>query len=782
MDTPSLIGQSLARFDGADKVVGAAIYSADVLRPGCLWGGFVRSIYPHARIVSIKTDEAAALPGVRAIVTSADLPDRLIGHHTLKDKPPLARGVVRYVGERVVGVAAVDKDALEEAFRLITIDYEELPAIFDVDGALAPDAPVLHPGYSEYRSSFDREDAGDANFETVVNSSPDSVLPFMPGTVYGPRNMGPAVKNVQSIWRIDKGDVDAGFEEADLIFENTYTTPMIFQAYLEPGATVVEIGDSGAVDVWTSHQSRFRVQRDLAEFTGVPVEQISVNTTHVGGSFGGKMVFEDVVCAYYLARAAGTPVRVVSSYSEAMVDGAPRHAATVVERVGVKRDGTLWAWHGKVYYNGGAYTARTPLNSNMNGTLRIAGSYRTPNVRIESFVVYTNQVPGGYYRSPGEIQCLTAAENMADEIARTLDLDPLEFRLRNVVRDGDMLPSNQDLEDPRAVDVLRGLREHSGWGTSAPVPPSDAPELSVGRGVACGHRHIGAGETHMRLRLEPDGSFLLTTAVADTGTGAHTMHRQVVSEILGVDPALVKVRVSGTDGPFDEGIRASRGAHVEGNAAATTADEFIKLALSEAARYWEIPEDRIEWRAGRLFARESESELALSELAESRAGEPLEAEGRFRGPISNVYDFQAMVADVAVDRETGEVRVLHLYYTHDSTTIINPTLHDGQLYGAISQGLGHTLMEELVVDHGVIVDPQLADYKIPNIRDIPPLTLNHVPAAVGPGVFNAKGVSELGIGVVAPAIINAVCDAVGVRIRSLPLTSEKVHRALGSAE
>jgi putative selenate reductase molybdopterin-binding subunit len=456
-----------------------------------------------------------------------------------------------------------------------------------------------------------------------------------------------------------------------------------------------------------------------------------------------------------------------------LIDGAPRHASIVQLRAGVKNDGRLCAWDAKIYFNGGAYTGRTPLNGNMNGTLRLAGSYRTPNVRIESDVVYTNLVPGGYYRSPGGVQALFAVESLIDEIATSMGIDRLEFRLMNAVRPGDTLATDQALEDPRAVEVLEELRRLTDWKDSKPSEPG-ASNLAIGRGLACGHRHIGGGECHMRMRLEPDGTLLLMSGVADTGTGAHTMHRQIVAEILEVDPDLIRVRVTGTDGPYDEGVRASRGAHVEGQAAAATANNFMVASVHQAAEHWGVPEGRVQWRSGSLMNLETETLMNLADLAGSSSDGPVEAEGRYRGGIGDVYDFQGMVADVAVDTETGQVHVQQLYYTHDVTKIINPILHDGQLHGAIIQGIGHTLMEDVVTDEGTVVTQHLGDYKIPNVLDIPSLTMTHVEAAVGPGPFNIKGVSELGIGMVAPAIANAIFNATGVRVKSLPLLGERV--------
>jgi len=741
---PSVIGRGISRAEGMSKVTGACLYAADIIRPDCLWAGFLRSPLPHARIVRVDVSRARKLAGVKAVITGEDVSPRLEGC-ALKDKPVLAQGRVLYAGEKIAGVAAVDRDTVEEAIELIEVDYEELPAVWDPLEAIKPHAPILHPNYASYE---------------------------------GPKkNDHPDLRNVRSVERSTKGEVDRGLTESDVIFENTFRTHMVHQAFIEPRAGVVEIDRQGRVSIWHCHQAPFLVRRWVSAHTAIPEEMIVVEPVFTGGSFGGKLDYEDILCLYHLARVSGRPVKYVESYTEEFSDGQPRHPAVVVLRTGVKKDGRLWAWDGKIYYNGGAYGARTPRNG-LNGTFLLAGAYRTPHVRMEGYVVYTNQVPCGYFRAPGEVQTLFAVESHMDMMAEALGLDPVEFRLLNALREGDTLSTAEPLRDPRGEEVLERVAQVARWKKAHRGRSKNEGDLLFGRGLAFGHRHIGTGESSAQLFLGPDGSIRLATSVRDVGVGAYTMHRQVAAEILGVDPALVHIEVRGTDrGPYDEGVRGQRGMHVEGQAVARAAHSLAELMRQEAAAFWQVAVEQVRWEQGRVrlagFKKES---LSLKELARRLKDRVLCGFGHCKAGRPDVYIFQAVVADVAVSRETGAVKVRRLSYAVDATKIINPILYHGQIEGGVVQGLGFSLMEHLAVEDGRVTTLSFGDYKIPTIRDIPPLTTAIVKAQEGPGPFGAKSIAESGIGIVAPAIANAIYHATGVRITELPITPETVLR------
>jgi carbon-monoxide dehydrogenase large subunit len=732
--------------EGEGKVTGHCVYSADIVRPGTLWGGYVRSPYPHARILRIDASRAKNLNGVSTVVTADEVSSRLVGLQ-LKDKPVYARDRVRYIGEKVVGVAAVNKEVLEEALGLIEVEYEELPAVFDPMEAIGPDAPLLHPDYPGYEGPFKE----------------------------------PSIKNVRSFQRFSKGNVEQGFSEADRIFENTFRTHPVHQAFIEPRAGMVEIDPQGKVSIWHCHQAPFLVRKYIAEHTDIPEEMVVVHPVATGGSFGGKLGYDDIISLHYLARAAGRPVKIVESYTELLQDSEPRHAAVVSLKIGVKKDGRFCAWDGKIYYNGGAYGARTPQNA-FTGTTMLAGSYRTPHVRMEGYIVYTNQVPGGYFRAPGEVQSLFGVESQMDIMAEALGLDPAEFRLQNVLRDGDSQPSGRPLRDPRGKEVLEQLVKVSGLKKKSAGARRKSNLLS-GRGIALGNHHIGPGESTAELFLEPQGTLRLVTGVRDVGVGAYTMHKQVAAEILGVEPEVVEVSIGGTDdATYDEGIRAQRGIHIEGRAVARAAHALVEELCKSAASTWKVDPALVKWEKGRARLTGSRGmDLDLRALGRTPRTAPLKGFGHCKDNASDIYCFYAAVADVEVDAETGQVRVPQIYFAIDVTGIINPIIHQGQIDGSVIQGLGYALMEHLAVEDGRVMTLNLGDYKIPTVQDTPRLITSLVKAEAGPGPFGTKAVAECGISIIAPAIANAIYNATGVRLKEVPLAAEKIRAGLDAA-
>jgi CO/xanthine dehydrogenase Mo-binding subunit len=737
----SVIGRALGRVEGEDKVTGSSTYSADIMRPDTLWAGFLRSPYPHARILRIDASRAQKLSGVKVVITGTDVSPRLEGV-SLLDKPVLAQDRVRYIGEKVAAVAATDRDVVQEALELIDVEYEELPAVFDPLESMKPNAPLLHPDYASYQ---------------------------------GPHKTD-GLTNARSQVQASKGDIELGFSESDEIFENTFATHTVHHGFIEPRATLVEIDAQGRIGIWQCHQSPFGIRRWLAEHADIPEEMIVVHPVSTGGSFGGKQGAEDIILTYYLARAARRAVKFVETYQEELQDGQPRHSAVVVLRTGVKRDGTLWAWDARVYYNGGAYGARTPQNR-MNGTFMAAGSYRTPHVRITGFIVYTNQVPSGYFRAPGEVQTLFAVESHMDMMASALGLDPLEFRLRNALREDDTKPNGEHIRDVHALDVLKRVAALAQWRKGKRKTAESSDGVARGRGIAYADRHIGIGESEADISVQADGSLRLTTAVRDVGVGAYTMHRQVAAEVLGIEPELIEIDVAGTDGPYDEGVRAQRGTHVEGLAVFNAATALIDGLRGEAARIWNVEPEKVQWRHGRAHLRGAKKTLDLKTIAQQAEASALQARGHSKPARPETYTYQSVVADVAVDKATGEIKVEKLYYVIDATKIINPLIFYGHIHGGVIQGLGFSLTEHLQTEDGRVTALSLGDYKLPTIRDIPHLDTAVVKAKEGPGPFGAKAVGEAGISLVGPAIANAVADATGIRIKEAPITAEKIFVA-----
>ena len=749
MKASKVIGKSFPRVEGAAKVSGGLRYTADVLRPGSLWGRVLRSPLPHARILNIDTSRAMSLPGVKAIVTAADMKTTLVGA-TLRDMPVMARDRVRFVGEEIAAVAAVDANTAEEAVELIDVEYEDLPAVFDPLEAMKPEAPILHPDYPTYK---------------------------------GPKTMALELKNVQTLVRGRKGEIEKGFAESDYVFEKTYRTQLVHQGYIEPYACTVEVDGEGRVAIWVANQAFFKLRRVLAEYLELPPEDITIYPSNMGGSFGAKDFLFLNPAAYYLSKKTGRPVRFVKSYGEELGATTPRHSAVIALRVGVKKDGRLWAWDGKTFYNGGAYGAFKPNpEGSMSGAYMVAGSYNIPHTKLEGYCVYTNQVPCGYFRAPGETQTLFAVESHMDLMAQSLGMDAIEFRRKNALKEGDTRATGEALEDPHCLDVLDRVAKISGW--KKKQPKAAAKNKLFGRGVALGDRHVGHGESSFELLLERDGTLRLLSGVGDQGVGAYTMHRQVAAELLGVEPDLIAIDVRDTsDAPYDQGIKGARGTHVEGQAVARAAGSLMDNLRALAASHWAVPVEKTTWADGAALFKNNgkRKRLRLKELARLSEA-PVKGFGEYKGHKPHVYSFQAIVVDVEVDQETGAVELQHLYFVYDVGTIINPLIHQGQIEGGIVQGLGYALTEELKVDDddGRVITVTLGDYKLPNIADNVPLTTSLVQAKVGPGPFGAKAVAEAGVSIVAPAVANAVYNATGVRITELPVTAEKILEGLRS--
>jgi CO/xanthine dehydrogenase Mo-binding subunit len=736
------IGRSVARDDGPAKVTGAARYTADVPLAGALWARCLRSPLPHARIVRIDTTRAARVPGVRLVLTGADLPPALVGRR-LRDQPILARDRVRFVGERVVAVAAVDLDAADDAIALIEVEYEELPAVFDPLAAMEPDAPILHPDLLTYEGLHGQ----------------------------------PTIPNVHSHILIERGDLADGFAACDEVFEHTFTTPPQHQGYIEPYSVLVALDGSGRPQIWMSNKSPFLLRGQLAAALDMPEEWLRCTPAHIGGDFGGKGSPMDAPVAYHLARRAGQPVRMVMTYTEELTAGTPRHASVITLKTGVKRDGTLVARDSLAVYNGGAYGAHKPVPTvHIMGGLEAAGCYRIPHLRVDSRCVYTNQLPGGFMRSPGRPQMTFAVEGQMDLIAAALGLDPVEIRRRNVVRDGDLHGRGHRYRNVKGEATLDAAVQASDFGK--PKPPF------VGRGLAFADRGIGAGETGVALRLSADGRVAVSYGMPDQGVGVATMLRQVVAETLGIRVERVSAAPADTDeAPYDSGIGSSRHTHIGGRAGLQAAQTLAARLTETAAGLLGVPTDAV-GREGEQFTAGGQAVAFVAVAAEAAraAGGALTVRADVNLKPPDQTCFIAQVAEVEVDPDTGQVRLRRLVTAHDVGTIINPLLHQCQIEGGVVQGIGQGLTEELVVEEGRVTTPNLGEYKQPTAADIPPLTTLLVEGGGGPGPYDSKAIGEMTSFCTPAAIANAVADACGVRLFSLPVTAEKVWHGLRGRE
>jgi CO/xanthine dehydrogenase Mo-binding subunit len=732
------IGQPTPRVEGQEKVTGALRYTADVTLPGTLWGRVLRSPLPHARIVRIDTTRAQHVPGIHAVLTGADVRGVRYGRR-LFDVPVLAEDRVRFIGERVAAVAAEDRDAADAALALIDVEYEELPAVFDPFEALQEDAPLLHPEVNSYIGL-------PKPLETLSNAY------------------------VRDTW--SKGNIDAGFAQADHIIENTFTVPRQHQAYLEPHSCLVWLDDQERLQVWTSSKVPYAVKEQLSVALGLPKERIRLNPVAIGGDYGGKGSPMDIPLAYFLARHTGRPVRMVMDYVEEFTAGNPRHAAIVQLKTGVKRDGTLVAHQAKVFFDSGAYGGFKPVPTvNLGGAGKAGGPYKIPHLSIESVQVYTNTIPGGFMRAPGEPQTVFATESHMDCMARQLGLDPLDFRLQNLITTGDDTPTGTRYENIRAQETLEAAAAAAGYRT--PKAPH------VGRGIAMGERPPAGGESHAAVTLNPDGSVIVHTSIFEPGTGTYTILRQIVAEELALPLHRIQVQVWDTDGvPFDTGVGGSRVTRIAGGAAYRAAQDAARAVCMVAADLLAWPEETLTLRGTEVIRQDTGASHAWTALLQ-RWGHPVVGKGTVQDmQPSPVTSFTAQVAEVVVDPETGAVQLLRFTTAHDVGKVINPMDHQGQIEGAVMQGVGYGLSEELIVDEGKVVTVNFGDYKIPTIKDIPALQTLVLESENGPGPYNAKGIGENPCGAIAPAIANAVADAIGVRIQDLPITAEKVYRAL----
>jgi CO/xanthine dehydrogenase Mo-binding subunit len=733
-----VVGRPLGRIEGESKVTGQARYAADVLRPGQIWGKCLRSPLPHARILHVDTSAARHLPGVHAVLTGSDLGRIMLGLK-IQDMPPLARDRVRFVGERVVAVAADDADLADEALALVRVEYDELPAVFDAEEAMQPGAPLVHPDLRNY--------AG------LTWELPD-------------------VPNLHARYVHERGDLAAGFAEADLVVEHTFHTALMHQGYIEPQACVVAVEADGSAQVWASNKTPFRARDMLADALDLPHEGVVIHHVPVGGDFGGKGGLGNTPVAYFLARASGRPVAMILDYTEELTGANPRHPATVKLKTGVKRDGTLVARDGLVIYNRGAYAAHNVApNGMLNGVFKLGGTYRIPNARVEGLAVYTNQVPCGYMRAPGQPQVIFAVEAHMDLVAAALGMDALEFRLKNVLLEGEKPVVDVTWQDIQARDVLVRAAEAIGWGS--PKPPN------VGRGLALSERGIGGGESHVEVSIGADGRVNVHTGVPDTGTGIYTLLQQIVAEVVGVPVASIDVGALDTaHSPIDPGTGGSKTTHITGRAALDAA-QVLRARLAEvAAARLNVDPEQVEIADGAARANGQIVDLAaLAREAEAR-GDPLRVRGIYKGQVPQIVSFVAQAAEVEVDPETGQVKVRRIASAHDVGAILNPLGFQGQVDGGVVQGVGSALMEGSPVEDGRVVAANLGDYKLPTAADIPELITVHVQSPEGPAPFGGKSIGEEPFVPVAGAIANAVRDATGVPIYEIPIQPETVLRGL----
>jgi xanthine dehydrogenase molybdenum-binding subunit len=773
MTNTTVVGQSVIRPDADEKVRGGKGFPVNVSLPGMLHAKLLRSPYPHARILKIDASRAEELPGVKAVLLPKDVPQ--IKFCPVYFVPTLAPSMiqdmlimsdtVRYAGQPVAAVAATSLEIAEQALQLIDVDYEELPAVFDTESAMRDGAPRLHE-------------------EAENNIAKDPAFAF--------------------------GDIEAGFEDADHIFEGTYKTQRAHTCYMEPRVCVVESEHDGRLTVHSSMQSMFGLREKLAFALDLPESMVKVvKPPYIGGGFGGKLDLGYIEpIAALLSRKTERPVRIEQTRYEDFIS-TTRNPIEVYLKTGVKSDGTFTARYAQSTLDCGAHATHGAEVIMVHGMFGILLTYRCANQTWEGRTVYTNNMIGGGYRGYGSPQGCFAVESQIDEICEKLNLDPIEFRLKNAHQEGDPHPFNPDftLSTYRFEDCLRQGAERIGWAQRTPAGSSDG---IVKRGIGFGcqplwvsgcmgfpdiYEHSGA-----IIMLNPDGTANLSNATIDLGSGQITTLCQIAAEELGLRADQVRMTYADTETvPFDAPSHASRVTYSAGTAVKAAAANVKKRLLEVAAVMLEENTENLEVRDGHVHLRGSDRKLSISDVVK-RAESPF-VQMTEQGPVpttvgekgtiigvasmappSNPSPSSVEFVEVEVDTETGEVKVLDVVFAHDIGKVINPSAAEGQVEGGFQQGMGYALMENILFDGetGACLTADFLDYKMPTAVEMPSrIESIFIESDEPTGPFGAKSLSEPCCTVPAPAIANAIYNAVGVRVRELPITPEKILAGLG---
>ena len=764
----ALVGRDVTMVGGLAKVTGAVNYAPDLQFPRMLYTKALRSPYAHANILRLDAARAEKVPGVIAVVTRDDLNglNPYFGP-VVDDQPVVATERVRHVGEVVALVAGESREIAEQAAGLIEVDYEELPAVFDILEAIKPDAPVLHAQRKETTAGVHREEF---NFQVGGN--------------------------VCSVYHVEDGDIKQGFQEADEIIENTYTLPPVQHGHIEPHAATAYWEPSGKLVLHTATQNPSGVQEQLAQIFKLPENQVRVIVPLVGGGYGGKTHARLEPALALLARKAHRPVQWVLTRDEVFLTGR-RYGAVVKIKTGFKRDGRIVARQVEAFYEIGAYTLNGPVNAK-TGCYVSSGPYNIPNRSLTTYSVYTNLPPTGPFRGVGVSHVCWAYESEMDDIARRLNVDPVELRLKHVVREGDIFVTGEELVSVGITDCLRRTAEAIGWkGQEEQAAPSKENKLLRGKGLAVAIKSTTTPTTSSAsVRLNADGSAVLLTSSVEIGQGLLTSMAQIVGEELGLPFERVTVSSPDTDlTPYDKSTSSSRTTFHMGQAAQQAARDVKNQLFDVAAKKLEARIEDLELRDGTVFVRGvPDKKISIAEIFKTRFGSTVgsmfggycfKTAGGLdpktgKGKAAAFWFFSACGAEVEVDIETGKVRVLKTVTAVDAGHAIHPKQCGLQNEGSLLSGMGSALFEEMVYDKGQPINSNFLEYMLPSLEDHPQefqSILVETPHPDGP--FGAKGVGEAALPPVAPAIGNAIANALGgIRIRDLPIKPDKLVAAL----
>jgi CO/xanthine dehydrogenase Mo-binding subunit len=766
MEQLTVVGKPVTRVDALEKVTGEAVYGYDLVLPDMVYGKVLFSPKAHAKIKRIDTEKARKFPGVVAVVTGKDAP--WIHGESIRDKPFLAQDKVRYIGEPVAAVAAIDEDTAQAAARLIEVEYEELPVYLDPEAAAKPDAVAIHENFAGYRKM---------NFIT-------------PG----------AAPNVCEHFKLRTGDVEQGFRESDIVLEERYTVPTIQHAAMEPHSAHAQVDPAtGCVTIWVANDAPFRALHEISEALGMPKEKIRFINPLQGGGFGSKGGLKVEPIAVALAyHTKGRPVRVKFNREETFISTLVRNEAVVYIKSGMKKDGTLRARAMTIYWGGGAYAEKSPTVC-IRGSLPGPGPYRIPHVKVDGYAVYTNKPVSGSFRGYGIPKVAWACEQHTDELAKKIGMDPLAFRLKNVFVDGDVSYWGEELHSVGLKETLTKAAEAIEWGKKVEVlPGSRVKGLKFGKGLACIQKPTRSPTTSSAgVIVNARGEVAVLAGTVEIGQGCNTILSQVAAEELKIPIEKIHMAQLDTDAiPFDASTTSSRSTYHMGNAVRGAAIDARDKIAAMASPMLEAKKEELAFADGKVFLKnQPQMALAVGDVIRRKLG----AEGTVRGDASYTYEiakdldletghsdhasafymYATQAAVIAVDEETGRARLLRMSAAHDVGKAINPANCAAQIEGGLAMGIGSALHEHLVIDEqGKVRNPSFLDYHLVTALDLPEMVPIIVECAEPEGPYGAKGLGEPGLAPTPAAIGNAVADAIGVRVYDLPLSPERIFRAI----
>jgi carbon-monoxide dehydrogenase large subunit len=757
------VGQSPVRVDAYEKVTGRTSFAVDLTFPGMLHAKVVRSPHAHARIVFMDTRKARQTPGVVSVVTGEDIPTPT--GVMVEDQVFLARKKVRFIGDPVAAVAAVDLHAAEEALQKIEVEYEPLPALFDPLEAMKPGAVLIHEDLSHYDLA-------------------PGVFPV-------------AGTNICNHFKIRKGDVEEGFAKSDIVLEDTYKTQMVQHAHLEPHAAIAQVDLAGRVTIWSNTQSPYFNRNAVARALGLPFNKVRLVVTPIGGGFGGKIYLKaEPICVALSLKARGRPVRLVYTREEEFEAATVRHPTRIRCKSGMKNDGTWLAQETELIFDTGAYADIGP-RVNRSAGLAATGPYVIPNVKVDSYCVYTNQPVGGAFRGFGIPQVTWAAESHLDRVARELGLDPVEIRMRNAVGEGSISATGQVFHSVGLKETIREAVRSIGWGKD--------PRPFRGKGIACMHKPtVTPSSSAAFVKLNEDASVTVLCSAVELGQGLSTTLGQIASEELGIPIDKIYVCPADTDTtPYDMATVASRSTFFAGNAVRQAAADARRQLLDIASGILKVKPEELRVQNGIVVhAHDPGIAIPIANLPLGEAyyvgvkkkgkGRPILGRGTHTVEASTALDretgqgknpsafwmYATQAAEVEVDPLTGKVKVLRIAAAHDMGKAIHPRSCEGQIQGGLMMGIGTTLFEEMELEQGKVRNPNFAEYKIPSALDGAEMIPILVEEPHRDGPYGAKGLGEPALAPTAAAIANAIEAAVGVRITTLPITPEKILEGL----